>query len=152
MWTINFQMFNGFRKRRGKRDQIATICWIIEKARELQRNIYFFFNDYAKSFDYVDHNKLWKILQKMGIPGTLPTSWEICMQVKKQQLELAMEQQTSFKLGKEHVKAVYCQPAYLSSMQSVSCEMPGLLKHKLESRLPEEMSVTSDTQMMPPLL
>ena len=61
----------GFRKGRGTRDQIANTHWIIEKARELQRNIYFFFNDYAKSFDYVDHNKLWKILQKMGIPGHL---------------------------------------------------------------------------------
>jgi len=68
---MNFQMFNGFRKGRGTRDQIATICWIIEKARELQRNIYFCFNDYTKSFDYVDHNKLWKILQEMGIPGHL---------------------------------------------------------------------------------
>ena len=74
------------------------------------------------------------------------------MQVKKQQLELAMEQQTSSKLGKEHIKAVYCQPAYLSSMQSISCEMPGLMKHKLESRLTEETSVTSETQMTPPLL
>ena len=73
------------------------------------------------------------------------------MQVKKQQLELAMEQQTSSKLGKEHIKAVYCQPAYLSSMQSISCEMPGLMKHKLESRLLAETSETSDMQMTPHL-
>ena len=61
----------GFRKGRGTRDQIANICWIIEKAREFQKNIYFCFIDYAKAFDCVDHNKLWKILQEMGIPGHL---------------------------------------------------------------------------------
>ena len=69
------------------------------------------------------------------------------MQVKKQQLELDMEQQTSSKLGKEYVKAVYCHPAYLTSVQSTSCEMPGWMKHKLESRLPGEISITSDMQM-----
>ena len=66
------------------------------------------------------------------------------MQVKKQQLEPDMEQQTGFKLVKEYIKAVYCQPAYLTSMQSTSCEMPGWMKHKLESRLPGEISITSD--------
>ena len=73
------------------------------------------------------------------------------MQVKKQQLELDMEQQTGPKLGKEYVKAVYCQPAYLTYMQSTSCEMLGWVKHKLESRLPGGMSVTSDMLMTPPL-
>ena len=58
----------GFRKGRGTRDQIANICWIMEKGREFQKNIYFCFIDYAKVFDYVDHNKLWKILKEMGIP------------------------------------------------------------------------------------
>ena len=87
----------GFRKGRGTRDQIANICWIIKKAREFQKNIYFCFIDYAKAFDCVDHNKLWKILQGMGIPTTWPASWEICMQVRKQQLELDMEQQTASK-------------------------------------------------------
>ena len=73
------------------------------------------------------------------------------MQVKKQQLELGMEKWTGSKLGKEYVKAVYCHPAYLTSMQSTSCEMPGWRKHKLESRLPGEMPITSDMQMTPPL-
>ena len=82
----------GFRKGRGSRDQIANIHWIIEKARESQKNIYFCFIDYAKAFDYVDHNKLWKILKEMGISDHLPASWEICMQVRKQELELDMEQ------------------------------------------------------------
>ena len=81
----------GFRKGRGTRDQTANILWIMEKAREFQKNIYFCFIDYAKAFDCVDHNKLWKILREMGHQTTWPASWEICMQVRKQQLELDME-------------------------------------------------------------
>ena len=73
------------------------------------------------------------------------------MEVKRQQLELDMEQQTDSKLGKEYIKAVYCHPAYLTYMQSISCEMLGWMKHKLESRLPGEISITSDMQMTPPL-
>ena len=88
----------GFRKGRGTRDQIANSHWIMEKAREFQKNIYFCFLDYAKASDYVDRNKLWKILREMGIPDHL-TCWEISMQVRKQQLELDMEQQTGYKLG-----------------------------------------------------
>ena len=87
----------GFRKGRGTRDQIANICWIMEKAREFQKNIYFCFIDYARAFDCVDHNKLWKILKQMGIPDPLPASLETDMQVRKQQLELNMEQQTGSK-------------------------------------------------------
>ena len=79
----------GFRKGRG--NEIA-ICWIKEKAREFQENIYYCFIDYAKAFDFVDHNKLWKSLKEMGIQTTWSASWEICMQVRKQQLELDMEQ------------------------------------------------------------
>ena len=73
------------------------------------------------------------------------------MQIKKQQLELDMEQQTGSKLGEEYVKAVHCEAAYLTYMQSTSCEMPGWMKHKLESRLPGEISINSDMQMTPPL-
>ena len=87
----------GFRKGRGTRDQIANILCIVEKAREVQKNIYFCFTDYAKAFDCVDHNKLWKILKEMGIPGHLTCPWETYMQVRKQQLELDMEQQTGSK-------------------------------------------------------
>ena len=83
-----------FRKGRGTRDQIANIHWIIEKAREFQENIYFCFTDYAKAFDCEDHKKLWEILKEMVYQTTLPASWEICMQVKKQQLEVHMKQQT----------------------------------------------------------
>ena len=85
------------RKGGGTRDQIANIHWIIEKAREFQKSIYFCFIDYAKGFDCVDNNKLWKILQERGIPDTWPASCETCMQVRKQQLELDMEQQTGSK-------------------------------------------------------
>ena len=81
----------GFRKGRGIRDQIANIHCIIKKAREFQKNIYFCVIDYAKAFDCVDHNKLWKILKEMGIPDHLPASREICMQVKKQQLEMDVD-------------------------------------------------------------
>ena len=82
----------GFREGRGTRNQIANICWI-QKARELQKNIHFCFVDYAKAFDYVDHNQLWKILTEMGIPDHLTCLLETCMQIRKQQLELDMEQQ-----------------------------------------------------------
>ena len=75
----------------------------------------------------------------------------MCMQVKKQQLELNMEQQTSAKSGKDYVKAVYCHPACLIYMQSTSCKIPGCIKHKLESRLLGEISITSDMQMTSPL-
>ena len=110
-----------FRKSRGTRDQIANICWNIKKAREFQKNIYFCFIHYAKSFDCVDHNKLWKILKEMGILDHLePVCWETCMQVRKQQLELDMEQQTGSKQEKDSVKAVYCHRAYLTYMQSTS--------------------------------
>ena len=82
---------------------------------------------------------------------TWPASWEICVQVKKQQLELDMEQQIGSKSGKEYVKAVCCHPAYLTYMQSTLCKMPGWMKHKLESRLRGKISITSNTQMTPPL-
>ena len=111
---------SGFRKGRGTRDQIANICWIIEKAREFQKNFYFCLIDYAKAFDCVDHNKLGKFWKRWEYQTTWPASWEICMQVRKQQLELDMEQQTDSKLGKVYIKAVYCHPAYLTYMQSTS--------------------------------
>ena len=138
-----------FRKGRGTRDQIANILWIIEKAREFQKNIYFCFIDYANAFDCVDHN-CGKFFRRWEYQISLPASSEICMQVKKQQWELDIEQQTASKSGKEYVKAAYCHPA-LTHMQSTSCEMPGRMKHKLESRLQGEISKTSDMQMTPPI-
>ena len=134
----------GFRKGRRTRDQIANICWIIEKAREFQKNICFCFIDYAKAFD-CGWQQTAKVLKRWEYQTTLPASWDICMQVKKQKLKSDMDQQTGSKLGKEYVKAVYCHHAYLTYMQSTPFEMPGWMKHKLESRLLGEISTTSDT-------
>ena len=100
----------GFRK---GRDQIANIRWIIEKAREFQKNTYFCFIDYAKALDTTNCGKFWK---RWEYQITWPASWEICMQVGKQQLELDMEQHTGSKMEKEYIKVVYCHPAYLTSM------------------------------------
>ena len=136
---MNFQMFK-LDLEKGR---------IIKKAREFQENIYFCFINYAKAFDCVDHKKNCGRILEMGLPR--PASWEICMQVKKQQLELDIEHQAGSKSGKEYVKAVYCQSAYLTYMQSTSWEMSGWMKHKLESILPGEISITSDMQMTPPL-
>ena len=96
----------GFRKGRGTRDQIANICWIIKKAKEFQKDIYFCFIDDVKAFECVDHNKLGKFFQRWEYQTTLPASWEICMQVKNQQLEPDIEKQTCSKLEKEYVKAI----------------------------------------------
>ena len=105
----------GFRKGRGTRDQIANIHWITGKAREFQKNIYFCFIIYAKSFDCMDHDKLWKILKEMGIPDHLN-----CL--LRNLFEPDMERQTGSKLRKEYFQAVYCHPAYLSYTQSTSCK------------------------------
>ena len=140
----------GFRKCRGTRDQIANIRWIIEKARQFQNNIYFCFIDYAKAFVWITTN-CGKFIKRWKYHTTLPASWEISLQVKKQPLELDMEQQTVSILGKEYIKAVYCHTAYLTYMQSTSWETLNWKKHKLESRLPGEISITSETQMTPPL-
>ena len=98
------------RKGRGTRDQIANIRWIIKKAREFHKNIYFCFIDYIKTFDCVDHSKLWKnfLFKRWEYQTILPAFWEICMQVRKQQLEPDMKKWTGSKLGKEYVKAIYC--------------------------------------------
>ena len=130
----------GFRKGRGTRDQIASI-WIIEKAREVQKNIYFCFIDYTQT---------WKLLERWEYQTTLPASCKTCMQVKKQQLEPDVEQWSGSKLGKEYIKAGSCHPAYLTYMQSNSWEMPGCMKQKLESRWPSKISIISDIQVTPP--
>ena len=127
----------GFRKGRGTRDQIANICWITEKAREFQKNIYSCFIDYSKTFLWLTTN-CGKFLKRWEYQTNWPVPWEICMQVRKQQLELDMEQQTGSKSGKEYVKAVYCHRAYLTYMQSISCKIPALMKLKLEIRLVEK--------------
>ena len=116
MWTVNFQMFKLVLEK-AEEPEIKLPTFVgSSKEREFRKNIYICFTDYAKAFDCVDHNNC----GKWEYQTSWPTSWEICMQVKKQQLELDMEQQTGSKSGKEYVKAVYCHPAYLTYMQSTS--------------------------------
>ena len=122
----------GFRIGRGTRNQ-TNIQRIIEKAREFQKN--FCLVDYARIFD-CESQQTGKFFKRWDYQTALPASWEICMQVKKQQLELDMEQQTGSKSGKEYIKTLYCHCVYLTYMQSTSCEIPRRMKHKLESRLP----------------
>ena len=113
--------------------------------------MYFCFIDYSRAFDCVDHNKMWNILNDMGIPDHLICLLRNLYAGQKQQLEADMEQQTGSNTGKEYVKSVYCHPAGLTYMQSTSGETLGWKKHKLESRLPGEISITSDMQMTQPL-
>ena len=121
----------GFIKGRGTRDQIANIHWIMEKAREFQKT------STSALLTMPNPLTLWittncgKFFKKWEYQTTSPASWEICMQVKKWQLELEIEQQTGSKSGKEYIKAVYCHPAYLTYMQSTSCEMLGCMRHRL---------------------
>ena len=107
-------MFKLDLKRQRNQSSKCQYLLIIEKAREFQKNIYFWFIDYVKAFDSVDHSKLWK--KRWEYQTTLSAPWETCMQVKKQQLEPDMEQWIGSKLGKKYVKDVYCHPAYLTSM------------------------------------
>ena len=150
-WTVNFQMFK----------------LVLEKAEELEIKLLTSAGSWKKQESSRKTStsalltmpklltvwitticeKFWK---RWEYQTTWPASWEICMQVKKQQLELNMEQQTGSKLGKEYVKAVHCHSAYLTYMQSTSCEIPGWMKHKLKSRFPGEISITSDMQMTLP--
>ena len=123
----------------------------MEKATEFQKNIYFCFIDYAKAFDCVDHNKLWKILQDMGIPDHLTCILRNPYAGQEATVRTGHGTADWFQMGKEHVKAVYCHPAYLTYMQNISCEMLGWMKHKLESRLLGEISVIPDMHMTPSL-
>ena len=145
MWTVNFQLFKLELEKAEELEIKLPTSW---KGREFQKNIYFCFNDYVKTFDCITTN-CGKLLKRWEYQTTRSASWEICMQVKKQQLEPDMKQWTGSKLGKEFVKAVYCHPAYITSVQSTLCEMPGWMTQKLESRWPGEIT-TSDTQIIPP--
>ena len=148
-WYVNQEVEVGFRKGRGTRYQISDIHWIIEKAREFQKNFYFCFIDYTKAFVCITTN-YGKFFKRWEYQTTLPASWETCMQVKKQQSEPDMEQWTGSKLGKEYIKAVYCHPTYLTSMQTTSCETLGWMKLKMKSRLQGEIPITSDMQITLP--
>ena len=152
MWTVNFQMFKP----------------VLEKAKEPEIKLPTFAGS-SKNQDNSTKTStsaslttlmpliVWittncsKFLKRWEYQPTWPASWEICMQVRKQQLELDMGQQTGSKSGKKYNKAVYCHPAYLTYMQSTSFEMPVWMKHRLESRMLGEIAITSDMQMSSPL-
>ena len=108
----------GFWKGRGTRDQIANIPWIIEKAREFQKNIYFCFIDYAKAFDCVYHNKLWKILKEIGIPDHLTCLLRNLYAGQEAAVRTRHGTMNWFQIKKEYIKAVYFHPAYLTNMQN----------------------------------
>ena len=128
---------------------MANSPWIIEIARKFQKNIYLCFIDYAKAFE-CGSQQTEKLLKEMGIPDHL-TCLLRKLYAGQEATETDVEQWTGSKLQKEYIKAVYCHHAYLTYMQSTSCEMLGWMKHKLESRLQGEMSITPDMQITPPL-
>ena len=113
--------------------KLPTSAGSLKKQESSRKKIYFCFIDYAKALDHVDHSKLWKILQEMGIPDHLTCPLRN-LYACQEETELDMEQWTGSKLGKEYKKTAYCHPAYLTYVQSTSCRMPGWMKHKLESR------------------
>ena len=132
----------GFRKGQGTKDQIANICWIIEKSREFQKDIYFCFIDYGKAFDCVDHNKLWKILQEMGIPDYLISLLK--NQYAGQEGTVRTGQGTTdwFQMGKGIHQVCILSPCSFNFYVEYIMQNTGLLKHKLESRLLGEISIT----------
>ena len=141
----------GFRKGRGTRDQIANICWIMEKGREFQKNIYFCFIDYAKAFDCVDHNKLWKILKEIGIPDYLYCLLRNLYASQEATVRIRHGTTDWFQIGKRVRQGCILSPCLFNLYAEYIMRNAGLEKHKLESRLPGELSITSDMQMTPPL-
>ena len=139
----------GLRKGRRIRE-IANIHWIIEKAREFQKNIYFCFIDYTKTFDCVDHNKLWKILKEVGIPDHLTCLLRNLSKVRSRS-NTGHGTTDWLQIGNEVCQGCILSPCFLTSMQRTSCEILDWMKHKLESRLLGEISITSDMQMTPSL-
>ena len=139
-----------FRKGRGTGDQIANICWIIKKSKkDPEKRLLMLYWLHLSLWLWITIN-CGKFLKRWEYQTTWLNSWEICIQVRKQQLKPDMEQQTGSKSGKEYVKAVCYHPAYLTSMQSTSCAMLEWKKHQLEARLPGEISIASHMQMTPP--
>ena len=136
-----------FRKGRGTRDQIANICWIIKKAREFQKNIYLCFIDYAKAFDSVDHNKLWKILKEMGIPDHLTCLLRNLYAGQEATVRTGHGTTDWFQIGKGVRQGCILSPCLFNLYAEYIMETLGWMKHKLESKLPGEISITSDMQM-----
>ena len=146
---MNFQMFKPvFEKAEEPEIKLPTSAKKQESSRKTSIFAFLTMPKPLTVWITINCGKFWK---RWEYQTTRPVSWEICMQVRKQQLELDMGQQTSSKSGKEYIKAVYCHPAYLTYMQGTSWETLGWRNHKLESRLPGEISISSYKHMTPPL-
>ena len=140
-----------FRRDRGTREQMANIRWIIEKARELQKNIYFFFIDYTKAFDCVDHNKLWEILKEMGIPDHLTCLLRNLYAGQEATFRTGHGTTDWFQIGNGVHQGCILSSCLFNLHAEYIMRNAGWMKHKLESRLPGEIPITSDRQMTPPL-
>ena len=141
----------GFRKGRGTRDQIANIRWIMVKAREFQKNIYFCFIDYAKAFDCVDHNKLWKNLKEMGIPDHLTCHLKNLYAGQEATVRTGRGTTDWLQIGKGVCQGCILSPCLFNLYAEFIMRNTGLEEAQAESRLLGEISITSDMQMIPPL-
>ena len=152
MWIMNFQMFKlDLEKTENPEIKLPTSVGSLieqESSRKTSTSALLTMSN-PLTVSIIENCR--KFFKRWEYQTTWPASWDICIQVEKQQLELDMEQQTGSKSGKEYVQAVYCHPDYLTYMHSTSWETLGWRKHKLESRLPGEISITTDMQMIPPL-
>ena len=153
MWTVNFQMFKLVLEKEPEEPEIKlpTSAGSWKKQESSRKTFISALLTMPKPVTVWITTNCGKFFKRWEYQTTWPASWEICMQVRKQQLELYMEKWTGLKLGKEYIKAVYCHPSNLTYMQSTSHKMSGWMKHKLESRLLGEISITSDTPMTPSL-
>ena len=140
-----------FRKGRGTRDQIVNIHWITEKAREFQKNIYFCFIDYAKAFDCVDHNKLWKIVKEMGVPDQLTCLLRNLYAGQEATVRTGHGMADWFQIGKGVHQGCILSPCLFNLYAKYKMRNTGLDEEQLESRLLGEISITSDMQMTAPL-
>ena len=141
----------GFRKGRGTRDQIANICWNVEKAREFQKNIYFCFIDYAKTFDCVDHKKLWKILKEMGIPDYLTCLLRNLFAGQEATVRTGHGTTAWFQIGKGVCQGCILSPCLFNLYAEYIMRNAVFEDAQLKSRLPGEISITLDMQMIPSL-
>ena len=141
----------GFRKGRGTKDQIANIRWIIEKARKFQKNIYFCFIDYAKAFDCVDHNKLWEILQVMGIPNHLTCLLSNLYTCQEATIRTGRESTDWFQVGKGVHQGCMLSPCLFTLYAEYIMRNAGLDEAQTGSKIAGEISIASDMQMTPPL-
>ena len=146
-WTVNFQA--GFRKGRGSGDQIVNICWIMEKAREFQKNICFL--QYAKAFGYVNHNKLWKVLKEMGIPHHLICLLRNLYAGQEATVRTGHGTTDCFQIGKGIHQGCILSPWLFNFYAEYIMRSAGLEETQLELRLLGEISIISDMQMTPPL-